>query len=79
MCNVKLKDRRSYDELRARFGCTAIATCTKSLCLRWLGCAEQMDEATGLRNIDTVAEAIVGRGRHCKTWDQVVRCDREAK
>ena len=70
MCNISLKDRLRYDELRGRLNLES----TGRLC--WLGHIERMDKSFWVSRCRAVeVSGLVGGGRPKKTWEEVIKMD----
>jgi len=76
MCGVKLKDRKSSDELRNLLGLDSILVEMQRKRLRWFGHVERRDDQCWLRRVQNLPVAgSRGRGRPQKRWMDVIEVD----
>ena len=76
MCNVRLKDRVSSEELRKRIGVEPIKDVLVRNRLRWLGHVERRDNENWVKksfNMEVQGKGRAGRPR--KSWKEVVTAD----
>ena len=76
MCHITLRDRKSSEELRDRLGITNIVDMLCQKRLRWYGHVERMDEENPVSRCRVIeVGGVRGKGRPCKTWNQLVSDD----
>ena len=80
MCSATLKDRKSCEELRAQMGVDSIVDVMRRRRLRWYGHIERREDDSWLKKVQHLeVNGVRGRGRPCKTWEQVIADDLRAK
>ena len=76
ICGVKLKERKSSDELRNLLGLDSILVEMQRKRLRWFGHVERHDDQCWLRKVQNLPVAgSRGRGRPQKRWMDVIKED----
>ena len=74
ICGVKISDRVSVDSLYQRLGIAPLTTLLRSRRLRWFGYVSRSDGwINQCCNLD--ARGKRGKGRPCKSWDDVIMDD----